>query len=329
MATVIGGPASEGLDFDNGLDIGSLAYGDPVQTTSSLWQLRTAAEGGGYFLDNLYGVGLTYSGGQLVGGTLNRWQETVNNQLVFDVQGASAPAATFMTWVRGSQDAVAMQTVLAGDDSVVGTSYADVLRGYDGADTISAGEGNDVVDGGAGTSYLRGDQGNDVITGGSAFDDINGNMGDDTAAGGLGDDWVVGGKDQDKLTGDDGNDIVYGNLGNDTCDGGAGNDIVRGGQNDDAVAGNAGDDWLSGDRGADTIVGGAGADIFHSFGDAGVDQVSDFNRAEGDRVQLDPGTTYTVTQQGADVVITMAGGAQMTLVGVQYSSLTGDWIFVA
>jgi len=139
---------------------------------------------------------------------------------------------------------------------------------------------------------------------------------------------VVGGKDNDSLSGDEGDDIVYGNLGDDTGDGGIGADIVRGGQGDDVLRGGDGADFLSGDLGSDTITGGAGADIFNSFGGAGVDRVLDFNRGEGDRVRLDPGSTYTVNQQGADTVVAVAGGATVVLVGVQMSALTGDWIFV-
>ena len=217
----------------------------------------------------------------------------------------------------------------AGADSLSGAEGDDDLWGDDGADTILGGAGGDTVNGGAGQGYLRGDEGNDSVAGGAAFDDINGNAGDDTASGGGGDDWVVGGKDNDRLAGEDGADIVYGNLGADTCDGGAGNDIVRGGQQDDVIVGGAGDDWLSGDRDNDTLTGGLGADIFHTFGDAGIDQVTDFSAAQGDRVQLDPGTQYTVLQQGADTVISMAGGGQMILVGVTLSSLPTGWIFGA
>jgi hypothetical protein len=57
--------------------------------------------------------------------------------------------------------------------------------------------------------------------------------------------------------------------------------------------------------------------------------VIDFNRAEGDRVFLDPGTTYTVSQVGADTVIDMGAGNQMILVGVQLSTLAPGWIFGA
>ena len=216
-----------------------------------------------------------------------------------------------------------------GSDSIAGNALANVLSGGAGNDTIEGLAGNDTIDGGPGRSYLRGGEGNDSIVGGAGFDDINGNQGDDTCVSGGGDDWVVGGKGDDSLVGSAGTNIVYGNIGNDTCDGGAGNDTVRGGQDNDVIYGGAGDDFVSGDRGDDTVTGGAGADLFHTFGAAGIDRVLDFNVAEGDRVLLDPGTQYTVAQVGADTVISMTGGGQMILVGVQSSALPAGWIFGA
>ncbi|HEY3696036.1 M10 family metallopeptidase [Phenylobacterium sp.] len=211
-------------------------------------------------------------------------------------------------------------------ENFTGGSGADSVTGNDAANTLLGGGGADSLDGGLGEDYLRGGDGDDRIVGGAGFDDINGNTGNDIAAGGPGDDWVVGGKDNDLLGGDEGDDIVYGNLGADTCDGGVGNDIVRGGQGDDVLTGGAGDDWLSGDRGSDTVTGGAGADVFHSFSGAGIDRVTDFHLAEGDRVLLDPGTAYTVAQAGADTVVDMGGGDQLILAGVSMTSLTGAWI---
>ena len=206
---------------------------------------------------------------------------------------------------------------VANEQFVVGT----------GDDTVNAGGGNDTIDGGSGQSYLRGDDGNDSILGGAGFDDAHGNMGNDTVATGAGEDYCVGGKDNDSLSGGADYDLVYGNLGNDTCNGDDGNDIVRGGQGNDVVNGGAGDDFVSGDKGDDTMAGGAGADSFHTFGDAGNDRVIDFNRSEGDRVQLDPGTQFTVVQVGADTQIDMVGGGRMVLVGIQMSTLDPGWIF--
>lgn len=249
-----------------------------------------------------------------------------------------------LTWLMGDmEDAIGsdfgdeiygsvLQNVIrggGGGDYIDGWRGDDTLDGGAGDDTIFGDFGNDsIVDTGGGSNYLRGEDGADTIVGGAGFDDINGNMGDDTASGGSGEDWVVGGKDNDRLSGGDAFDLVYGNLGADTCDGGAGNDIVRGGQQDDLLAGGEGDDYLSGDRDADTISGGAGADTFHAFGEAGIDRITDFSLAEGDRVLLDLGTTYTTAQVGSDTVVSMSGGGQVILVGVSMSSLTGSWITV-
>ena len=225
-----------------------------------------------------------------------------------------------------------------GRDTILGNSGADYVEGGDGDDLLGeatdssgndtywGGAGDDLIGENAGSNYLRGEAGNDIISGGSGFDDINGNQGNDTAYGNDGDDWVVGGRDNDLLFGDAGFDIVYGNMGNDTVDGGAGNDWVRGGQGDDSVMGGTGDDWIWGDRGNDTISGGAGADLFYSLAGAGIDRITDFSYAAGDRLKLEGGPSRTVLQSGADVVVDMGNGDQVILVGVSLSSLGAGWI---
>jgi hypothetical protein len=78
-----------------------------------------------------------------------------------------------------------------------------------------------------------------------------------------------------------------------------------------------------------TMTGGTGADTFHAFSGAGLDIVTDFNAAQGDRVQLDAGTTYALTQQGSDVAINMGNGDELILKNVQLSTLPQAWIFSA
>lgn len=99
-----------------------------------------------------------------------------------------------------------------------------------------------------------------------------------------------------------------------------------GGQANDVLDGGAGDDFVTGDRGDDTVTGGLGADTFHTNNVAGIDRVTDFSVAEGDKVLVDVGSTYTLSQVGGDVVIDMGGGAQMILVGATLSSLPMGWI---
>ncbi|MDP3867059.1 calcium-binding protein [Phenylobacterium sp.] len=241
---------------------------------------------------------------------------------------ATSSVTVYLTGTAGGADTITGVEHIIGSnfgDYLVGSGGADILESGDGADTVFAGQGDDLVLGGGGRSYLRGEEGADSILGGREFDDINGNQGADTVRGGDGDDWVVGGQGSDMIHGDAGGDIVYGNLGDDTQFGGDGFDWVRGGQGNDSLDAGAGDDWIWGDRGDDTVAGGAGADVFHIFTGGGLDRVTDFSYAQGDRVVVDYGA-YSVSQVGADTVVDLGSGDRMVLVGVTASSLPAGWI---
>ena len=289
------------------------------------------------------------SAGHLNGGTMNAvtypYGAADGGPFSMSISGPQAQLVNMAFWLANDLTQDMFANLLNGNDRIDGGTGVDVLRGYGGndlidgqggADTLWGGAGNDLIyvarfnstNTPVGSTYLRGEEGDDYIIGSAGFDDINGNQGADTGSGGEGNDWVVGGRDNDLLFGDAGSDLVYGNLGDDTCVGGAGADTVRGGQGNDLVFGGDGADYVSGDKGDDTMTGGAGADIFHSFGDAGIDRVTDFNMSQ-DRVQLDPGTQYSLAQVGADTVISMTGGGQMILVGITMSALPAGWIFGA
>ena len=127
--------------------------------------------------------------------------------------------------------------------------------------------------------------------------------------GGAGADWVRGGRDNDTVSGDAGDDphvngnlgddFIYGGDGNDTVYGGQGNDIVGGDNGDDQVNGDLGNDILAGGRGFDILIGGPGADRFVLEPGYSVDGVMDFSSAEGDRIALRAGMTYTLTTLSA------------------------------
>ena len=210
----------------------------------------------------------------------------------------------------------------------VTSAAGQVLTPGPGDNTLTGGEGDDTITGGSSANYLRGGAGDDLIFGGAGFSDINGNQGNDTIHGDSGDAWLVGGQGDDLIYGGSGTNLILGNLGDDTLHAGSGNDVLRGGKGDDVLFGGPGADWLSGDLGNNTETGGTGPTTFHSFTAVTLDLVTNFNEVKGDRVQLDPGTAYTVSQVGANTVVNMTGGGQMILENVALSSLHPGWIFV-
>lgn len=212
----------------------------------------------------------------------------------------------------------------AGDDSILGGVGQDLIYGGQGDDRLDAGRGNDLVFGDRGDDSIAGGDGNDTLIGNTGADSLVGGMGDDVMLGGQDHDQLEGGVGGDLLFGDLGNDTVLGNTGADTIVGGAGNDVLLGGKDDDRLDGGDGADVLSGDLGNDTLSGGLGADVF-SF-TSGVDHVTDFRAADGDRVQLQPGAAYTLAQVGEDTVIDLGHGNQLVLDNVQLSSLPAGWI---
>lgn len=80
------------------------------------------------------------------------------------------------------------------------------------------------------------------------------------------DDIIIGSRRRDTLSGLEGDDTIFGRKGRDILYGGEGNDVLFGG------------------KGNDTLVGGEGADTF--ILNLKKSEISDFNRSEGDKVQL-------------------------------------------
>lgn len=197
-----------------------------------------------------------------------------------------------------------------GADSIVGFNGDDQIDLLGGDDTYDGLSGNDQINGGAGNDTLRaggpigtniggsridGGSGNDLLIAGSGQDTLSGGDDSDTLYGGDGDDALDGGDGSDKLYGGEGDDSLFGGdwiNGNssdtaDLLDGGAGDDQLNGWEGDDHLFGGAGNDLLHGSYGTDTLTGGAGADIF-SYTSAidGNDVILDFNRAEGDKIDI-------------------------------------------
>ncbi|MBI1196552.1 MAG: acyltransferase family protein [Phenylobacterium sp.] len=138
---------------------------------------------------------------------------------------------------------------------------------------------------------------------------------------------IAGGPGDDRLDGAETDDTILGQDGADTIQAYGGRDTVRGGKGDDRIECGDGDDWVSGDRGDDTLAGGRGADTFHAFAGSGLDLIEDFSAAEGDRVELEPGTAFRIRQAGRDTVIELEGG-RVVLKHVEAARLPAGAIYV-
>ncbi len=233
---------------------------------------------------------------------------------MIDLSGVTSGAFTALTGV----------TIRAGDGN-------DTLIGSEFADTISAGRGNDSILGGGGNDLLNGAGGQDSLYDSAGDDHLFGGAGNDVLDGGIGDDVIRGQGGKDSLSGGDGNDLLYGNAGNDTLSGGAGNDILHGGQGHDSLlgghgqdgmTGGDGNDFMNGGRGNDSLLGGSGNDSL--FGGAGKDII--LGGVGDDRVNGQGGRNDTVAGGAGDDIIANPNGADIIDESFRF---VADWIDAA
>ncbi len=222
---------------------------------------------------------------------------------------------------------------LAGDDTIIGSSFNDDLNGGAGNDTIKGQDGNDLIKGDEGNDTLEGGNGDDTVEGGSGNDSLKGEVGNDTLKGGDGDDNLYGGPGDDSLNGGAGEDtadyslapgplrvsLLLGttlefdsppSVGNGKGDGEAvqGKDTLAEIEN---VKGTAQPDYIQGDARANKLWGGAGGDqIRGNAGDDTLEGEGDSDTLDGedgnDKVSGGDGFDYLLGGKGDD---TLDGGA--------------------
>ncbi|WP_419756917.1 putative Ig domain-containing protein [Anabaena sp. FACHB-595] len=196
------------------------------------------------------------------------------------------------------------------NNSLSGTSSADVLNGFGGDDYIEGLAGNDTIDGGIGRfDRLFGGDGDDAITDPDGILGAHGGLGNDTInvtfaanwdndsnpnnsprsdgkiTGGYGDDNITVTMNNSKffinMKGDEpvnnaqgGNDVItlLGSYQNAIVDLGGGDDTFIGGNGSDNVSGGAGNDTIFGFGGNDNLTGNDGDDIL--VGGSGNDRLT-------------------------------------------------------
>ncbi len=124
------------------------------------YRLTGEPEVGNVFL----GSGFTFDAAGLPnGGVVSSIVLSDGGGLTGRIDGLAIPATQLIDLARSGNDEVARATLLAGDDTIIGSPFDDFAQGYGGNDVIALGDGNDNAFGGAG---------NDVIDGGAGLDGL-------------------------------------------------------------------------------------------------------------------------------------------------------------
>jgi Ca2+-binding RTX toxin-like protein len=144
-------------------------------------------------------------------GILESYVEYENGSKQYSVRDINADANDVYYAVQILGDAyLSHSIVLAGNDTLIGSSKGDYVRSFAGDDLVKGMNGNDKLDGGSGYDSLVGGSGNDKLFGGTEADNLKGGSGND------------------KLFGEEGNDILKGQ-------GGADRFVFRAGYEQDTV----------------------------------------------------------------------------------------------
>jgi Ca2+-binding RTX toxin-like protein len=142
--------------------------------------------------------------------------------------------------------------ILSGDDKFYLSDYQDIVRAYNGNDSVYGYGGNDILGGDAGNDTLKGGAGKDTLDGGTGTDTadysdkvaavkvtLNKSTNATVFVTNVTEDAIknieniTGGSGSDVLTGDSAANVLRGNGGIDTLKGGLGKDVLYGGNNSD------------------------------------------------------------------------------------------------
>ena len=198
------------------------------------------------------------------------------------------------------------------DDSRFEDIFAMLTGGTSGHDHVNGTTSGNVLFSGRGDDAVSGMAGNDTINAGSGADKVWGGSGNDNLSGGSGNDLLVGGFGADKMDGGSGNDVLLSRS--DAGEMVAAQDGTTQIFADETAAFTAVNDVLTGGRGADTfrfegmvnakdeivakhvnadgtidwhgVTGENNAVHDHWVDGFGNDVITDFNRKQGDKIEI-------------------------------------------
>ncbi|MFG6455798.1 beta strand repeat-containing protein [Roseateles sp. BYS96W] len=157
---------------------------------------------------------------------------------------AASAAAVQVDLVAGTgSGGDAQGNTLDGIENLIGSNFADSLKGDANDNRLDGGNGDDLLEGGAGADQLIGGAGNDMATYAGSAAGVKASL--VNAAGNAGDAAGDSFSGVENLTGSAFDDTLEGDAGVNRLAGGAGDDVLIGGAGADVLVGGAGSDTAS------------------------------------------------------------------------------------
>ncbi|MFG6487753.1 PA14 domain-containing protein [Roseateles sp. BYS78W] len=165
----------------------------------------------------------------------------LGNDTVSYAASAAAVQVDLSTGIGSGGDA--QGNTLDGVENLIGSNFADSLKGDAGDNRLDGGNGDDLLEGGAGADQLIGGAGNDTATYASSTAGVKASL--VNAATNAGDAAGDSFQSIENLTGSAFDDTLEGDAGTNKLVGGAGDDVLIGGAGADQLIGGAGSDTAS------------------------------------------------------------------------------------
>lgn len=215
-------------------------------------------------------------------------------------------AATLSIWTNAGNDTI---TTGSGDDWIRTGGGDDIIDAGQGDDHVFAGDGDDIVYMSPGADIEDGGDGVDTLILGYWAGDYSGTINLETGA-----NFAAGGADNADHKVYNFENIIIQHSGDMTIYGTSGDNIITTGSGSDIVYAGAGNDTLTGNGGADTFV--------FIEGETGTDAITDFDLAEGDKLDL---SSYGITSEttAAALMSDATGGINITIDGNIVTTISG------
>ena len=264
MATLTTNP-DRAISFGS-FDIADLSGDYLYLATATAWRTGPFGSDLGTHVEFL-GVGFTYTGGALTGGTINTIISRTSGAIDYQISDLSMPAATYHGYSAVGESEDFLGVLFNGNDTLTGSNLDDSLMGFKGADHLDGLDGDDLLDGGAGSDTLVGGKGDDtyiIDSVGDVIQEKSGSYADlvwssinvdltKAAFDGIEHASLYGNANL-SVTGDSASNMIHGNGGNNKLIGNAGNDQIWGNAGNDAIDGGTGGDYMYGGSGDDTYT---------------------------------------------------------------------------